>query len=325
MKIASSLALALLLLLPGALPACAERLSAVEVDAAELAQGKGERSRALLVKAQVLLDRAGFSPGVIDGRKGENFANALRAFQNQNGVAETGELDAPTWTKLTQTSNVPPLMDYTIAEADVKGPFEPDIPDKLEEKAKLKRLAYTGPQELLAEKFHMDEELLAQLNPGKKLDAAGTRIVVANVKREGANAKVGRIEVDKPRRIVRAFAEDDKLVAVYPASIGSEEKPAPSGTFKIVAIARNPTYVYDPEFQFKGVSAKEKFTVAAGPNNPVGAVWMSLNEKSYGIHGTPDPETVGKAASHGCVRLTNWDALALAAMVRKGTLVQFID
>jgi lipoprotein-anchoring transpeptidase ErfK/SrfK len=325
MKPAPSLALALLLLLPASSIARADRLTAADVNAAELAPGKGEKSRALLVKAQVLLDRAGFSPGVIDGRKGENFTNALQAYQKQNGIREADELDEATWKKLTQTSNAPVLKDYTIAEADVKGPFEPDIPDKLEEKAKLKRLAYTGPQELLAEKFHMDEELLAQLNPGKKLDAAGTAIAVANVTREPPKAKVGRIEVDKPKRLVRAFAEGDKLVAVYPASIGSEEKPAPSGTFKIVAIARNPTYVYDPEFQFKGVKAKEKFTVPPGPNNPVGAVWMSLNEKSYGIHGTPDPETVGKAASHGCVRLTNWDALALAAMVRKGTVVQFID
>jgi len=112
---------------------------------------------------------------------------------------------------------------------------------------------------------------------------------------------------------------------VYPASIGSEEKPAPSGTLKVARVAKNPTYTYNPDFQFRGVKAKEEFKIAPGPNNPVGSVWIALNEKTYGIHGTPDPEKVGKVASHGCVRLTNWDALALAGMVKKGTLVEFLD
>jgi len=145
------------------------------------------------------------------------------------------------------------------------------------------------------------------------------------VKQDAPKAKAAKIEVDKANRLVRVFNQGGKLIAVYPASIGSEEKPAPTGSFRITRIVRNPVYVYDPKFNFRGVSAKEKLKIAPGPNNPVGLIWMSLNEKTYGIHGTPEPAKVGKAASHGCVRLTNWDAIALAAMVKKGTTVQFLD
>src|SRR4029077_6097256 len=122
---------------------------------------------------------------------------------------------------------------------------------------------------------------------------------------------------------VRVLAKDGALLASYPASVGSEEKPAPSGMLKVVRVGRNPTYTYDPEFKFRGVKANEKLHIAPGPNNPVGLVWIALNEKSYGIHGTPEPSKVGKTESHGCVRLTNWDALALAKLVRKGMPVEF--
>jgi lipoprotein-anchoring transpeptidase ErfK/SrfK len=184
-----------------------------------------------------------------------------------------------------------------------------------------------SPAEMLAERFHMDEDLLERLNRGKKLDQAGTTITVANVsvKPAALDTKIGKIEVDKQRKLVRALSTDGRPIAVYPASIGSEEKPAPSGTLKVTRIARNPNYTYNPDYKFRGVKAKEEFKIAPGPNNPVGLVWIALNQKGYGIHGTPDPEKVGKAYSHGCVRLTNWDALALAAMVKKGTPVAFID
>jgi len=197
----------------------------------------------------------------------------------------------------------------------------------MEQQAKLKRLDYTSAGEMLAERFHMDEDLLERLNRGKKLDAAGTTITVANVNGKPAalKAKLGKIEVDKSRKIVRALGPDGDLIAVYPGSIGSEEKPAPSGTLKVARVAKNPTYTYNPDYKFRGVKAKEEFKIAPGPNNPVGVVWIALNAKGYGIHGTPDPEKVGKSYSHGCVRLTNWDALALAAMVKKGTPVEFFD
>ena len=291
------------------------------------AEFKGTKnSEAVNIRAQVLLDRARFSPGVIDGHHGENFSNALRAYQDQNGLKPSGELDTPTWEKLAQDGE-PAVIEYTITDEDVKGPFTDDIPQKMEKQTELKRLDYTSVAEMLAERFHMDEELLERLNRGKTLDQAGTAITVANVnvKPASLDAKLAKIEVDKKRKLVRALAADGTPIAVYPATIGSKEKPAPSGTLKITRIARNPNYTYNPDYKFRGVKTKEEFKIAPGPNNPVGLVWIALSEKGYGIHGTPDPEKVGKTASHGCVRLTNWDALALAAMVKKGTPVAFID
>lgn len=296
----------------------------LEVNAAEL-KASAKRSQAVTVKAQVLLDRAGFSVGAIDGREGENYENALRGFQKKNALAETAKLDKATWDKLTQSTE-PAVIEYRITASDVKGPFADAIPEKYEDKAKLKRLDYTSVAEMLAERFHMDEDFLETLNRGKNFEMAGTSIIVANVNvKPVALAKAAKIEADKSNNVVRVLGKNGSLIASYPASIGSEEKPAPSGTLKVVRIARQPTYTYDPAFKFRGVKADGKLRIASGPNNPVGLVWIALNEKTYGIHGTPDPQKVGKAASHGCVRLTNWDALSLAAMVRKGTAVEFID
>jgi len=306
-------------------PALARDLTVAEVNGADITKSKDKSSRPVLIRAQVLLDRAGFSPGVIDGRAGGNFVNALHAFQQQNGLKDSGELDPPTWSKLLETSAEPALGDYVISDDDAKGPFVKEIPDSLEKKAELKRLAYTGPEELLAEKFHMDEDLLEQLNPGKALDRTGTSIVVANVKQAPPKIQVQRVVVEKNERSVRAFDRDGKLVGFYPASIGSEEKPAPTGTFKITRVVRDPVYIYNPKFQFRGVRAHQKLKIAPGPNNPVGSVWMNLNERSYGLHGTAEPAKVGKTYSHGCVRMTNWDAKKLAAMVKKGTKVEFVD
>jgi lipoprotein-anchoring transpeptidase ErfK/SrfK len=234
-------------------------------------------------------------------------------------------LDQATWSKLAATSGDPVLLEYTIKPDDVKGPFADNIPASYEKKAELKRLDYTGTREMLAERHHMNEQTLQELNPGKDFKKDGTVVIVANVNRSPGKAQVEKIEVDKNGSVVRAFDKAGKLVASYPASIGSEEKPAPSGTLKVTRVAKGPTYTYDPKFEFKGVKASEKLKIAPGPNNPVGVVWIGLSEKSYGIHGTAEPSKVGKIESHGCVRLTNWDALALAAMVRRGTTVTFLD
>jgi lipoprotein-anchoring transpeptidase ErfK/SrfK len=281
----------------------------------------------LYVKVQVLLDRARFSPGVVDGHDGENVRHALKAFGEARGAGDDGRLDDALWTKLASTSSDPVVTEYTITPDDLKGPFAEDIPDKLEDQARLERLSYTSPGEMLSERFHMDQELLEALNPGKSLDRPGTVILVANVlaDRDDHAGKAARIEVDKSRHLVRALAEDGSLIAVYPASVGSDEKPAPSGTHTVRAIARNPTYTYNPEFRFKSVATKEKFVVKPGPNNPVGSTWIDLSAETYGIHGTPHPDKVGKVHSQGCVRLTNWDVDALAGMVRKGTSVTFLE
>ena len=279
----------------------------------------------VVLKAQVLLDRAGFSPGAIDAIGGENFEKALAAFQRHNELNANGTLDEQTWSKLKGISTEPVLITYEIQRTDIKGPFTKSIPQGFEKMALLKRLSYTGPRELLAEKFHLSEELLQALNPRSAFKKAGVEIVVANVARNAPKEKAAKIEVNKTERALRALDAEGKLIAYYPASTGSEEKPAPSGSFQVRAIAENPTYEYNPAFAFKEVKTKKKLTIPAGPNNPVGAVWIDLTAESYGIHGTPSPEKVSKTFSHGCIRLTNWDVKALAKMVGKGTPVDFIE
>jgi lipoprotein-anchoring transpeptidase ErfK/SrfK len=302
--------------------------SVEEVNGARAAEPPQKGIGPATLKAQVLLDRLHFSPGVIDGLDGDNYRRALAAFEEARGLKTDGRIDEKVLNTLAAESSEPALVEYAITPEDVKGPFV-RIPERMEDEADLDRLAYSSPQELLAEKFHMDEDLLAQLNPGRSFDQAGTRILVANV-RIGAPAeekrpKAAKIEVSKKAREVRAFAADGAILAVYPASVGSTEKPAPSGTHQVRAVAANPTYTYNPDYKFKGVDAKEKFIIKAGPNNPVGSTWIDLSVESFGIHGTPEPAEVGKVASHGCVRLTNWDVEQLSRMVQKGTPVTFLD
>lgn len=301
-------------------------LSLEAVNGADLSAKPVKGVSPAIVKAQVLLDRSRFSPGVIDGRNGENVRQAIEAFEEFHQLKADGQLDPEVFAKLTEADNRPVLVEYTITEEDLKGPFAKEIPEKFEAKAELDRLAFTSPKELLAERFHLDEDLLEALNPGAAFDKAGTTIVVPDVGSPKSDQKVRRIEVDKGAKAVRAFAEDGALIAYYPATIGSESTPTPEGTHQVTAVAKNPTYTYRPElYQFKGVEAKKAFTIKPGPNNPVGTVWIDLTKETYGIHGTPDPEKVGKTSSHGCVRLTNWDVEELAGMVSKGVSVEFVQ
>jgi lipoprotein-anchoring transpeptidase ErfK/SrfK len=307
----------------------AQALTPEQINEAK-ASDKGE-ARALAAKVQILLDRARFSPGVIDGRGGENVDNALEAFRKANGLDAKGKgIDEATLAKLgeiAKEASDPAVIEYTITDEDVKGPFAKDIPDGLEEQGKLDRLAYTGPVELLAERFHMDEDFLKELNPGKDFAKAGTTITVANVKAAAPESRPGavkRIEIDKAEKQLRAYGEGDKLLAVFPATIGSTSRPAPTGTLEIKGVAKNPDYTYNPEYKFEGVKTDKPFKIAPGPNNPVGSTWIELSKEGYGIHGTPEPSKVGKTASHGCVRLTNWDVEALARMVKPGIKVEFL-
>jgi lipoprotein-anchoring transpeptidase ErfK/SrfK len=312
------------------LPAWAAGLDMQAVNMAAF-EAKAAKSPALVLKAQVLLDRKRYSPGVIDGLDGDATEIALKAFQADNGIEATGKLDEASFTKLAEGNSAPVLVPYTISTEDVKGPFIDKVPTDIAEMAKLEHMAFTSPQEALAERFHMDEALLKHLNPEADFGKAGTEIVVTSVEHveEGraaeGDAKADRIVVDKSERTLRVFGKTGDLIALYPATIGSESNPAPDGETKIVRIAKGPTWNYDPKLKLEGEKDRpdEAMTVQAGPNNPVGTVWIALDRDHYGIHGTAEPEKVGKNLSSGCVRLANWDVEELAGLVKKGVPVLF--
>jgi lipoprotein-anchoring transpeptidase ErfK/SrfK len=311
-----------------ALPANSAQLDAATINSAEIDTSKPpieSKIEAVVVKAQVLLDRARFSPGEIDGKLGENAQKALKAFAETKGMSGTNAITPEVWKALIATSSDAPVVEYKISNDDVKGPFLAKLPAKMEKMKNLPSLGYTSPREALAEKFHMSEDLLAAMNPGKQFDRADETILVANGAKSDAKLKVGRIEVDKSSGTVRVFAPSGELVAFFPATVGSEEKPAPSGTLKVVSSDADPNYRYNPAYKFKGVKSKRPFTIRPGPNNPVGSYWIGLSAEGYGIHGTPDPSKVSKSESHGCVRLTNWDVNFLGRNTKKGIAVTFID
>lgn len=304
----------------------AQHMTQDAINQAALSEG-WQQDKSFMIKAQVLLDRARFSPGVIDGRWGMNTERAIRAFQQRHGLDATGELDQETWQRLSGMNGQQVVREYEITSSDVKGPFIDRVPHSFKAMAKLDALSYTGPEELLGEKFHMDVALLRGLNPEAAFRKTGTTLLVTRVRDESEpDFKTARIEVRKSDQSVRALGEDGTVLAYYPATIGSAETPSPSGTYKVEGIAKEPEYRYDPKrLNFPDVNLKEAVTIAPGPNNPVGRVWIALSKESYGIHGTPDPGDIRREASHGCVRLTNWDAIELANATRPGVTVEFMD
>ena len=250
-----------LIVLPMPHTIAAETLNAATVNQAQVSP-KSKAPSAILLRAQVLLDRANFSPGVIDGKPGENARQAIAAFQKARGLRANGKFDKETFAKLVETGSELALVEYKISVGDVKGPFVVNMPKDLEHMKELDHLGYGSPLELLSEKFHASESLLQALNPGQTLDAAGSTITVPNVRAARPTGKVVKIEVDKPAKGLRAFGPDGEFIAYYPASVGSKEKPAPSGTYRVRRAMFNPTYTCDPKFAFKGAKAKKKIEIA---------------------------------------------------------------
>jgi lipoprotein-anchoring transpeptidase ErfK/SrfK len=271
-----------------------------------------------VVRAQILLDRARFSPGQIDGVYGDDFGVAVKGYQESHGLNPTGIIDAQMWGLLNSDAG-PILLTYTITPADEKGPFLP-LPAEVQEKAQLKWLGFETPEEELGERFHISPKLLAELNPGKDLGTAGEHITVPNVRRAVVHLAL-RVVVSKSKRTVIAYGAGGKVLVQYPATIGDSHDPLPIGHWTIVGIVHYPWFNWDPKLLWGVDKNLAKAKLAPGPNNPVGVAWIGISKVDYGIHGTPDPGNIGHGVSDGCVRLTNWDVDELSHMVRRGTPV----
>ncbi|MFD1703217.1 L,D-transpeptidase family protein [Methylopila henanensis] len=283
---------------------------------------KGQHADPRMIKLQVLLDRAHASPGVIDGINGGNVAKAIAAFEMMIGHPVDGVMDAELWARLESVSSEPVLVSYELTEKDVAGPFTPVLPADYAEQAQLPAAGYRDPVEMLAERFHMDEGFLRRLNPDVDFTMAGSVITVANPG-SPQKAKVASIVADKGRRQIFAYDLAGRLVASYPATIGSADLPSPTGVHAVKAIAINPEYWYRPKVNFQQGENTKALRLPPGPNAPVGSVWIGLDKPTYGLHGTPEPSKIDKTNSHGCVRLTNWDANELAHLVAPGVPVDF--
>ncbi len=270
---------------------------------------------AAILRAQVHLDRAGFTVGEIDGRYGDNTWRAVVALQRAKDLDPNGTVDAPTWAALAVT--VPTLVPYTITTDDVAGPFLA-IPGDMMAKSKMPAMTYVSALEAMAERAHSGATLLTTLNPGKRFDTAGETVLLPNVSR-GSPSAAASIEVDANDLSVRVLDGDERVVARYPASVGSEHDPLPVGRWTIKGVARNPPFHYNPRLFWDAKPSHDAATIPPGPNNPVGVVWVDLSKEHYGIHGTPEPSRIARSESHGCIRLTNWDAAMLAEQVRPGT------
>ncbi len=287
-----------------------------------------DRQEAL--RLQLFLDQSAFKPGVVDGRKGEFTLKALHRYQQANGMKKS---DDPKGLPLDQVGEL--YTQYQIQESDQE--YVGSVPEEPGKMAKQERIPYKSLLEFVAERFHADQELLKTLNPGKNLGALkpGDTVTVPNVqpfeieKLEGAGKADVEVSGDSASKIkvhvrtnsdIMELREGERLVGSYPITPGSKEKASPKGTWEVKFMAQMPTYRWDTAM-FEGGKDGQVYTIPAGVNNPVGVIWMRLTPDGVGMHGTPEPETIGRAGSHGCIRLSNWDAIDLSRKISKGTTV----
>lgn len=284
--------------------------------------GKGQFP--IYARAHVMLNNAHASPGAIDGTSGKNTLKAIASFQQMNSLKPTGTLTKETWDALiARQGSKAAFVEYTITEADLKGPYAASIPHDYALQAKMKGLYYTRVSEMLGEKFHMDEDFLKKLNPKATFKKAGEKIIVANIRNE-VPEDINLIVAHKGAKQLYLFNSRNQMIASFPATIGSSDTPSPTGTYKVTGVAPNPWYSYSPSNFVQGKNMKP-LSLPPGPNGPVGNIWIGLSKKSFGIHGTPNPSAISKTASHGCIRLTNWDANDLGKKVKSGVTVKFLE
>jgi len=299
-----------------------------------------------VMQLQVVLDRLGFSPGVIDGREGMSLTTAVRGLQRANGLTESGRVDEPTRAVLARWERIPSTRTVTIDAALAAGPFVGRVPREPEQQARLSALGYADLTEKLAERFHTNAATIRALNPAPGFalregaqvvvpnvgggpvaaaasDDAAWRATLASLGVSGEQPRAARIVVDKSEKVLMAYDSDNRLIAQFPATMGSRHDPLPLGRWEIRGIAHNPPFHYNPDLFWDADPGDRRLTLPPGPNSPVGVVWIDLSREHYGIHGTPEPQTIGRTESHGCIRLTNWDAARLAQMVRSGVTAIF--